>query len=101
MTAIRLLLVEVEGTLLTSSGALTKLAKWADEARQRGIRVRTLVRRGAPSAEMVRLASGEHAELVIMGIHGRGGVSRVLLGGVVERVIRTAPCPVLTVRKRE
>ena len=78
-----------------------ELAKWADEARKRGITVRTLVRRGAPSAEIVRLASEEHAELVIMGTHGRGGVSRVLLGSVADRVIRTAPCPVLTVRKRE
>ena len=52
-------------------------------------------------AEIVRLASEEHAELVIMGTHGRGGVSRVLLGSVADRVIRTAPCPVLTVRKRE
>ena len=36
-----------------------------------------------------------------MGTHGRGGVSRLLLGSVADRVIRTAPCPVLTVCKPE
>jgi len=38
---------------------------------------------------------------VVMGTHGRGGMSRVLLGSVADRVIRLAPCPVLTVRKPE
>jgi nucleotide-binding universal stress UspA family protein len=78
-----------------------ELGKWADAARKRGITVRTVVRRGSPSAEIVALASEEHADLVIMGTHGRGGVSRVLLGSVADRVIRTASCPVLTVRKPE
>lgn len=78
-----------------------ELEKWADEARKRKITVRTVVRNGSPSAEIVELASEEHADLVIMGTHGRGGMSRVLLGSVADRVIRTAPCPVLTVRKPE
>lgn len=78
-----------------------ELAKWAEEARKKGITVRTVVRMGSPSAQIVELASDEHADLVIMGTHGRGGVSRVLLGSVADRVIRTAPCPVLTVRKPE
>jgi nucleotide-binding universal stress UspA family protein len=78
-----------------------ELGRWADEARKRGITVRTVVRRGSPSAEIVEVASEEHADLVIIGTHGRGGVSRVLLGSVADRVIRTAPCPVLTVRNPE
>lgn len=78
-----------------------ELGKWAEAARKRGITVRTVVRRGSPSAEIVALASEEHADLVIMGTHGRAGVSRVLLGSVADRVIRTASCPVLTVRKPE
>ena len=76
-----------------------ELEKWADEGRKRKIRVRTVVRKGSPSAEIVGLASEERADLVVMGTHGRGGVSRALLGSVADRVIRTAPCPVLTVRK--
>jgi universal stress protein A len=38
-----------------------------------------------------------HADIIVIGTHGRSGVSRLLLGSVAERVVRTAPCPVLTV----
>jgi nucleotide-binding universal stress UspA family protein len=40
-------------------------------------------------------------ELIVMGTHGRTGVSHLLVGSVAERVVRTAPCPVLTVRHPE
>jgi hypothetical protein len=39
-----------------------------------------------------------HADLVVLGTHGRGPVAHMLLGSVAERVVRMAPCPVLTVR---
>ena len=77
------------------------LEKWADAAREKGISVRTLVRTGSPYQEIVDLATDERADLVAMGTHGRSGVSRLLLGSVADRVIRLAPCPVLTVRKPE
>lgn len=41
------------------------------------------------------------ADLIVMGTHGRRGVSRALLGSVAETVVRTAPCPVLTIRMQE
>jgi nucleotide-binding universal stress UspA family protein len=41
------------------------------------------------------------ADLIVMGTHGRRGVSRALLGSVAETVVRTAPCPVLTIRMHE
>jgi universal stress protein A len=78
-----------------------ELEKWADAAREKGISVRTLVRTGSPYQEIVDLATDERADLVAMGTHGRSGVSRLLLGSVADRVIRLAPCPVLTVRKPE
>jgi universal stress protein A len=78
-----------------------ELEKWADAARTKGISVRTLVREGSPYREIVDLATDELADLVAMGTHGRSGVSRLLLGSVADRVIRLAPCPVLTVRKPE
>jgi nucleotide-binding universal stress UspA family protein len=78
-----------------------EIERWADQARKQNITVRTVIRRGSPSTEIVGLVAEEHGELVIMGTHGRGGMSRVLLGSVADRVIRTAPCPVLTVRKPE
>jgi len=46
----------------------------------------------------VRLAAEEHADMIVMGTQGRAGLERLLLGSVAERVIRQAPCPVLTVR---
>ena len=56
---------------------------------------------GNPFYEIVRLARERDADLIIVGTHGRGAVAHVLLGSVAERVVRKAPCPVLTVRKGE
>lgn len=43
----------------------------------------------------------EHYDMVVMGTHGRTGLSHFLLGSIAERVVRLAPCPVLTVRSSE
>ena len=53
--------------------------------------------RGDAADEIVRYATGHGIHLIVLGTHGRTGVSRVLMGSVAERVIRTAACPVLTV----
>jgi nucleotide-binding universal stress UspA family protein len=53
---------------------------------------------GTPFATIVRYAREKHIELIVMGTHGRGGVGHLLLGSVTERVVRSAPCPVMTVR---
>jgi nucleotide-binding universal stress UspA family protein len=53
---------------------------------------------GRPFVEIVRYARDEGADLIVIGSHGRSGLSHVLLGSVAERVVRTAACPVLTVR---
>ncbi|HEU4729768.1 MAG TPA: universal stress protein [Kofleriaceae bacterium] len=47
---------------------------------------------------IVNAAKAVHADLIVIGTHGRRGLSRVLLGSVAEEVIRRAPCPVLAVR---
>ena len=54
-----------------------------------------------PAAAIVDYASGAAIDLIVMGTHGRTGVSHLLVGSVAERVVRTAPCPVLTVRHPE
>lgn len=53
---------------------------------------------GSPSSEIVSYARENGCDLVVMGTHGRGGINRLLLGSVAERVVRTAEVPVLTVR---
>ena len=57
-----------------------------------------VMRTGVPHEEIVALATDELADLLVIGTHGRGGVSRALIGSVADRVVRLAPCPVLTVR---
>jgi len=59
---------------------------------------RSVVRIGDPLFEIVDHARSEHVDLIVMGTHGRTGVSHLFLGSVAERVVRTAECPVLTVR---
>jgi nucleotide-binding universal stress UspA family protein len=53
---------------------------------------------GSPYAEIVRYAAQQRIDLIVLGTHGRGALGHILLGSVAERVVRTAPCPVLTVR---
>jgi universal stress protein A len=53
---------------------------------------------GAAAQEIVRCAQDREVDLIVMGTHGRSGVKHMLLGSVAEKVIRTAPCPVLVVR---
>jgi nucleotide-binding universal stress UspA family protein len=53
---------------------------------------------GDPAFEIVRAEENYDADLIVMGTHGRGGLSRVVMGSVAENVTRKAKCPVLTVR---
>jgi len=63
--------------------------------------VETTVRRGSPADEIVRCAAENGAGLIVMGSRGWGEMHAVLLGSVSERVLHTAPCPVLIVRPTE
>jgi nucleotide-binding universal stress UspA family protein len=81
--------------------------KWAEESlearsadlRQGGTKASWRVQVGVPFEEIVKIAEEERADMIVMGTHGRGGLNRMLLGSVADRVIRLAPCPVLTVRE--
>jgi len=53
---------------------------------------------GDPDKEICRVVQESHADLIVMGTHGRTGLSRLLMGSVAEQVMRQAECPVLTVR---
>jgi nucleotide-binding universal stress UspA family protein len=54
---------------------------------------------GDPAAEVVRIATEEAAEMIILGTHGRTGMLRLLMGSVAEAIVRQAPCPVLVYRE--
>ncbi len=53
---------------------------------------------GIPYIEIINRATALRADLIVIGTHGRTGMKHLLIGSVAERVVRTAPCPVLTVR---
>ncbi len=59
---------------------------------------RTEVRVGSPAGEITAAAADLKSDLICIGTHGRGGLAHMLLGSVAEKIIRHAPCPVLTVR---
>jgi nucleotide-binding universal stress UspA family protein len=61
----------------------------------------TKVVTGRPFMEIIRYARDKTIDLVVIGTHGRSGLHHVLLGSVAEKVVRKAPCPVLTIRHPE
>jgi nucleotide-binding universal stress UspA family protein len=63
-----------------------------------GVSLARRLEEGVPEEVIDRVAAELPADLIVMGTHGRQGVSRLLMGSVAEHVIRTAPCPVLTTR---
>jgi nucleotide-binding universal stress UspA family protein len=80
--------------------AQRRLAVLAADLRKRRVRCRTTLRIGAAASTIVDLAKRSGADLIVMATEGRHGVGRLLLGSVAERVVRSAECPVLTVRAR-
>jgi nucleotide-binding universal stress UspA family protein len=76
------------------------LAKLADARRSKAQIADTLLRTGDARDVIVNTVEDVAADLIVMGTHGRRGVTRALLGSVAESVLRTAPCPVLTIRGR-
>jgi len=61
-------------------------------------RIVLATRKGPPFQRIIEYAREHQTDLVVMGTHGRGMLKHTLLGSVAERVVRKAPCPVLTVR---
>lgn len=75
-----------------------QLNRVLDELRRAGVAATAGSHQGAPpSRVIVEIAKAQGSDLIVMGTHGRRGFERALLGSVVERVLRHAPCPVLSV----
>jgi nucleotide-binding universal stress UspA family protein len=66
-----------------------------------GLTIHPEVAEGVPYEEILRLARERNMDLIVMGTHGHTGLAHVLLGSIAEKVVRRAPCPVLTVRHPE
>lgn len=84
--------------------------RWGEEARQRldemltdeereSLHAVVETRVGHPFLEIIRYAKGHDVDLIVLGTHGRGAIEHMLLGSVAEKVVRKAPCAVLTVRE--
>ncbi len=71
-----------------------------EQGRRAGIAVSFLVWEGDPGESIIEAARAEHADLIVVGSHGRGAVGRFLIGSVSDHVVRNASCPVLVVRAR-
>jgi nucleotide-binding universal stress UspA family protein len=74
------------------------LAKLVEKARKAGIRASELLVDGDPARQIVRAAQSMNADLLVVGTHGRTGLTKFFLGSVAARVVATARCPVVTVR---
>jgi nucleotide-binding universal stress UspA family protein len=62
------------------------------------VRVEHRLTEGDAAAEILRVAKESGSGLIVLGTHGRTGLARLLMGSVAEKVVRKAPCPVLTVK---
>ena len=81
--------------------ASSQLVDLKGRAERRGIAITTRMATGIPSEEVITAARAEDSDLIVMGTRGKTGLTHVLLGSTAERVIRGAPCPVLTVRTEQ
>ena len=78
--------------------AQTHLQDWVKERVTTTVTLDIKTRHGYPRSEIVAVAEEEGVDLIVIGTHGRTGLSHVVMGSVAERVVRTAPSAVLTVR---
>jgi universal stress protein A len=73
------------------------LAQMLPKAQDVKVEVTRRVIVGPPYRKIVEVAEAEKVDLIVMATHGRTGLSHLVVGSVAERVVRTAPCPVLTI----
>ncbi len=81
--------------------AAKRLKETSDKLAAEGVTTETHLTEMLPTTAIVEAAGRLHADLIVMGTRGLTGLKHVLLGSVAERVLRTAPCPVLTVKAHD
>jgi len=94
--------IDIQSILATIQESVEKsLQVLSRECAETGSKVQTVSRLGFPAQEIVRVAQERRAGLIVMGTHGWTGFKHLILGSTAENVVRTAVCPVLTVRSNE
>jgi nucleotide-binding universal stress UspA family protein len=83
--------------LAVRAAAQKQIEEARDELAREGVKIDVFVAEGSAPEVICERAKGTHADLIVMGTHGHTGVKHVLFGSIAERVVRTAPCSVLTV----
>ena len=78
--------------------ASNDLVQMLSETHGRIVEVTRRVVVGIPYRKIVEVAEEEKSDLIVMTTHGRTGLSHLVMGSVTEKIVRTAPCPVLTIR---
>ncbi|MCH9030532.1 MAG: universal stress protein, partial [Bacteroidetes bacterium] len=63
------------------------------------VKVKTIIKTGKPFMEVIETAADEDTDLIIIATHGHSGMEHILFGSTAEKVVRKAPCPVLTLRE--
>ena len=94
----------------TGGVAMLPVGDWAEDSARKqlnrvarrlqsaGVAIDTMVRDGTPVRTILDLAEELHPDAIVMGTHGRKGLAHAFMGSVAERVVRAAPCPVITLR---
>ncbi len=85
----------------TAKEAAEQMQKLVAEGALKPDQARIELRTGIAFEQIIKAAREHGADLIVMGTHGRTGLAHALLGSVAEKVVRKAPCPVLTVRHPE
>jgi nucleotide-binding universal stress UspA family protein len=92
---------EVELTMKLQAAFEKQLEDQVTALKDEYANVRGRIVTGNTFVEIIQAARQEKADMIVMGTHGRTGLAHVLIGSVAERVVREAPCPVLTVKHPE
>ncbi|MCC7211291.1 MAG: universal stress protein [Candidatus Brocadia sp.] len=78
-----------------------RLLRCVTEDTRGKIAVEALIIQGVPFTEIIKASKEYKIDLIVIGTHGRTGISHAIMGSVAEKVVRKAPCPVLTIRHPE
>ena len=92
---------EVELTMKLEAAFQKQLEDQVAALKDESSKIKGRLVTGNTFVEIIQAAREENADMIIMGTHGRTGLAHVLIGSVAERVVREAPCPVLTVKHPE